>query len=114
MWTTETRARHDRDMLRYPSDLTDDEWALAAPLTPLAKRSGRKHESNEQELVNGIMHVLSTGCQFMTPLIFDWRITATDLAMTLNGAACCLRLSALFRPQASRMAWPPGRVEPVA
>ena len=33
----------------------------------------------------------------MTPLICDWRITATDLAMTLNGAACCLRLSALFR-----------------
>src|SRR6478735_1958909 len=27
MWTTNNRARHDRSFLRYPSDLTDDEWA---------------------------------------------------------------------------------------
>ena len=33
MWTPETRARHDRSNLRYPSDLTDDEWSLIAPLT---------------------------------------------------------------------------------
>ena len=29
MWTTENRARYDRSRLRYPSDLTDDEWALS-------------------------------------------------------------------------------------
>ena len=28
MWTTENRARYDRNRLRYPSDLTDAEWAL--------------------------------------------------------------------------------------
>ena len=28
MWTTENRARYDRRGLRYPSDLTDVEWAL--------------------------------------------------------------------------------------
>jgi hypothetical protein len=27
MWTTENRARYDRDKLRYPSDLADEEWA---------------------------------------------------------------------------------------
>ena len=26
MWTVENRARYDRSRLRYPSDLTDDEW----------------------------------------------------------------------------------------
>ena len=26
MWTVENRARYDRSKLRYPSDLTDDEW----------------------------------------------------------------------------------------
>ena len=26
MWTTENRGRYDRSRLRYPSDLTDDEW----------------------------------------------------------------------------------------
>ena len=32
MWTNENRARYDRDHLRYPSDVTDAEWALVAPL----------------------------------------------------------------------------------
>ena len=32
MWTTENRPRYDRDRLRYPSDLTDEEWSLVEPL----------------------------------------------------------------------------------
>ena len=32
MWTNENRARYDRSNLRYPSDLTDDEWRLVEPL----------------------------------------------------------------------------------
>ena len=31
MWTKESRGRYDRSKLRYPSDLTDEEWALVAP-----------------------------------------------------------------------------------
>ena len=31
MWTTENRSRYDRDRLRYPSDLTDAEWAEMRP-----------------------------------------------------------------------------------
>jgi transposase len=34
MWTNENRGRYDRIKLRYPSDLTDDEWALVALLIP--------------------------------------------------------------------------------
>jgi hypothetical protein len=30
MWTLENRPRYDRSKLWYPSDLTDEEWALAA------------------------------------------------------------------------------------
>jgi hypothetical protein len=37
MWTTQNRKRYDRSQLRYPSDLTDDEWAQVAPLIPRAK-----------------------------------------------------------------------------
>ena len=33
MWTDKNRAKYDRDHLRYPSDLTDDEWAYV--LTPV-------------------------------------------------------------------------------
>ena len=42
MWDTESRRRYDRSKLRYPSDLTDDEWAIIAPLIPPAKRGGNK------------------------------------------------------------------------
>jgi len=34
MWTKEYRQRYDRDALRYPSDLTDDEWSRVADLIP--------------------------------------------------------------------------------
>jgi len=64
MWTTENRPRYDRTKLRYPSDLTDGEWSLIEPLIPPAKRGGRKREVIIREVVNGIMYVLSTGCQW--------------------------------------------------
>ena len=35
MWTSYNRGRYDRSALRYPSDLTDDEWALIEPLIRL-------------------------------------------------------------------------------
>ena len=28
MWTVENRVRYNQDRLRYPSDLTDEEWGL--------------------------------------------------------------------------------------
>ena len=42
MWTPVTRSDHDRDELRYPSDLTDAEWAILEPLFPPPSRTGRK------------------------------------------------------------------------
>jgi transposase len=64
MWTNENRRRYDRSKLRYPSDLTDEEWALIAPLIPPAKPGGNKRTVNEREIVNGLMYILSTGCQW--------------------------------------------------
>ena len=40
MWTTQNRRRYDRSQLRYPSDLTGDEWARVEPLIPPARRGG--------------------------------------------------------------------------
>src|SRR5712675_1856287 len=37
MWTLENRPKYNRDHLRYPSDLSDDEWAYVAPLIPPPK-----------------------------------------------------------------------------
>ena len=64
MWTTEIRGRYDRDRLRYPSDLTDEEWKLVEPLIPPAKHGGDKRTVDIREVVNALMYVLSTGCQW--------------------------------------------------
>ena len=79
MWTIENRARYDRSTLRYPSDLTDAEWALIGPRIPPAKRGGNKRTVNVREIVNGLMYVLSTGCQ--------WAALPKDLPprSTVNG-----------------------------
>src|ERR1700751_4971233 len=50
MWTTENRARYDRNYLRYPSDLTDAEWALIEPGLPPAKPGGNKRTVNLREI----------------------------------------------------------------
>jgi transposase len=64
VWTSEHRRAADRRGLRYPSDLSDAEWALIEPMIPPAKRGGRKRSVNVREVLNGIFYVLSTGCQW--------------------------------------------------
>jgi len=63
MWTSENRGRYDRSKLRYPSDLTDQEWAIISPLIPPAKRGGNKRTVVVREIVERLMYVLGTGCQ---------------------------------------------------
>jgi transposase len=64
MWKPEHRRAAERRDLRYPSDLTDAEWAMIAPLIPPAKRGGRKRTVDVREVLNAIFYVLSTGCQW--------------------------------------------------
>ena len=71
MWTAETRRDYERKTPRYPSDLTEPEWALVAPLIPPAKSGGRRREVDLREVMNGVLYVLETGCQ--------WRALPKDL-----------------------------------
>ena len=64
MWKPEHRRAADRRGLRYPSDLTDAEWAIVAPMIPPARHGGRKRSVNVREVLNGIFYVLWTGCQW--------------------------------------------------
>jgi len=74
-WTQENRVRHGRSKLRYPSDLTDEEWALIPP----AKPGGNKRTVSGRDIVNGVMYILSTDCQ--------WAALPKDLPprSTVNG-----------------------------
>jgi len=62
MWTAEHRARYRRDTGRYPSDLTDAEWARLEPLIPPAKPGGRPRKTEMREAMNAILYLLRTGC----------------------------------------------------
>ena len=82
MWTAENRPHYNRDKLRYPSDLANAEWDCLRPLIPQAKRGGGKRRVDMREVVDGIMYILSTGCQ--------WRYLPKDLPArsTVNDYFC--------------------------
>src|ERR1044072_8493858 len=71
MWKPEHRAAADRRGLRYPSDMTDAEWVLVAPLIRAAKRGGWPRTVNVREVLNAIFYVLWTGC--------PWKALPKDL-----------------------------------
>jgi transposase len=71
MWTNENRPTYNRDHLRYPSDVTDEEWSLIEPFIPPEKGGGRHREVDMRAVFNGVMYVLSTGC--------PWRYILKDL-----------------------------------
>ena len=56
---------------RYPYDVTDAEWTILAPLVPSPLPGGRPPHHPRREIVNAILYVLRTGCQ--------WRAVPHDL-----------------------------------
>jgi len=63
-WTEITRPHYERDGLRYASDLKDVEWALIEPFMPPPSPIGRPRETELRSVVNAIMYLVSTGCQW--------------------------------------------------
>jgi len=50
----------------YASDLTDEQWAILEPLIPAPRtdRGGRPREVNMREVVNAILYLNRSGCQW--------------------------------------------------
>lgn len=60
----------------YPSDLSDAQWAILEPLfVDLPKKRGRKRWREIRDIIDGIMYVEKTGCQWrQLPLDFPpWK-----------------------------------------
>ena len=55
----------------YPSDLTDAQWGLVEPMIPPGRWGGRTREVDMREVLNGILYLARTGCQ--------WRAIPNDL-----------------------------------
>jgi transposase len=69
-WTEIARIQYQRSGLRYASDLTDAEWALIARKAPNRRPLGRPRQVDLREVVQAILYILSTGCQ--------WRVLPRD------------------------------------
>lgn len=69
-WTETARREYRRDCARYASDLTDREWALIAPFMPDARRIGRPRTTDLREVVNAVLYMAASGCQ--------WRLLPKD------------------------------------
>lgn len=63
-WTEITRLQYQRCGLRYASDLTDEEWAVVARRLPRRHRLGRPREVDLRQVLQAILYILSTGCQW--------------------------------------------------
>jgi putative transposase len=63
-WTEITRAQYRRDHLRYASDTTDAEWVLLSFFLPAPHRVGRPRKVDLRAVLNAILYILATGCQW--------------------------------------------------
>jgi putative transposase len=63
-WTETTRLQYRREGRRYASDMSDGEWALIAPYLPPPRRLGRPRTSDLRAVVNAILYMAETGCQW--------------------------------------------------
>ena len=78
MWTEQSRGRMAKiakKTKRYPSDLTDEEWEVIAPLMPKPGRRGRPREVEFREVINAVRYLVRSGCGWrMLPIHFGhWR-----------------------------------------
>jgi transposase len=51
----------------YPSDLTDAQWRLIAPLIPDAKPGGRPRKYEMREVIDGLLYLVREGCSWRGP-----------------------------------------------
>src|SRR5882724_5709391 len=63
-WTEITRRQYRRDGLRYASNMTDGEWTLVEPFLPAALPIGRPRVVDLRTVVNAVLYMASTGCQW--------------------------------------------------
>lgn len=64
MWTEITRPQYRRKGLRYASDVTPSEWAVIEPYLPAPKLLGRPRKIELMAIVNGLLYIARTGCQW--------------------------------------------------
>src|SRR5215204_4325230 len=86
----------------YPTDLTDAQWELVAPLLPPAKHGGRPRTVNLREVVNTILYLNRTACQWdMLPHDLQPKSTAYEYFSQTCSSGCDSTFCSLIRIRAS-------------
>ena len=62
-WST-PKVKHELSSRCYPSDLTNQEWAVLEPLIPPAREGGHPRTADMREVLNALFYVDRTGCQW--------------------------------------------------
>ena len=64
MWKPEHRRATNQHSARYPVASPVRSRGNSAPMIPPARRGGRPRDVNVREVLNAILYVLATGCQW--------------------------------------------------
>jgi putative transposase of IS4/5 family DUF4096 len=90
MWTEITRPKYEHNRSGYSSDLTDAEWATIEPRLPQRNPLGRPPKTETRNVVNAMLYMVRTGCQWrpLHPRRLRNRVSAL-----YDGAALFLRLA---------------------
>ena len=64
IWTETTRGRYARVARRYASDTNEAQWMLLCGLLPPPSRLGRPVEVDLRAVMDAVLYVLVTGCQW--------------------------------------------------
>jgi putative transposase len=84
----------------YQSDLTDEQWAFLEPMIPAAKHGGRPRNVNMREVINTILYLNRTGCQWdMLPHDLLPKSTVYDYFATWRDDGTWQRLLDALRAQ---------------
>lgn len=84
----------------YPSDLTDAQWEILEPLIPASKRGGRPREVSMREVINTILYLNRTGCQWdMLPHDLLPKSTVYDYFAAWRNKGDWQRMMAALREQ---------------
>ena len=75
----------------YPSDLSDKQWQIIAPLIPPAKPGGRPRVVDTREVINATLYLVRSGCA--------WRMLPTDFPpwSTVHGYYRRFRLAGVWQ-----------------
>jgi putative transposase len=85
----------------YPSDLTDEQWALLEPLVPRALPGGRPRKTDMREVVNALFYLTRQGCTWRAlPHDFPPWKTVYNYFRWWTGDGTWQRIVDTLRPQA--------------